>query len=183
MLRDSQYSSISSYHLVPGDVIEILPDLKMPCDVILLSGKVVVDESMLTGNKIFYFLKILIIFYYPQGESIPVIKNELPSQQEGEAKFDRQSNSNNVLFSGTNVLQTITFGEKKSFGVVFGTGFLTAKGDLIRSILNPKPTRFKFYRDSMRFVGILGIIGVLGFIYTSKLFWFFYFLIFINFFN
>lgn len=66
-------------------------------------------------------------------------------------------------------MQTISRGDERVVGVVIGTGYLTAKGDLIRSILNPKPTRFKFYRDSMRFVGILGILGVLGFIYTGMI--------------
>ena len=38
-------------------------------------------------------------------------------------------------------------------------GFSTIKGGLIRSILNPKPVGFKFFRDSMRFIGILAILG------------------------
>jgi len=38
-------------------------------------------------------------------------------------------------------------------------GFSTTKGGLIRSILNPKPVGFKFFRDSMRFIGILAILG------------------------
>lgn len=55
VIRNGQISTISSEHLVPGDIIEIKSELKMPCDVILLSGKVVVDESMLTGKKYLIF--------------------------------------------------------------------------------------------------------------------------------
>lgn len=51
---------VDSSVLVPGDVIEIPENCNMPCDLILLTGSCIVNESMLTG------------------ESIPVIKNSLP---------------------------------------------------------------------------------------------------------
>ena len=51
---------MDSSNLVPGDVIEIPENTAMPCDLVLLTGSCIVNESMLTG------------------ESIPVIKNSLP---------------------------------------------------------------------------------------------------------
>jgi magnesium-transporting ATPase (P-type) len=57
---ENQLSEINSSELVPGDVIEIPENTAMPCDLILLTGQCIVNESMLTG------------------ESIPVIKNSLP---------------------------------------------------------------------------------------------------------
>ncbi len=42
-------------------------------------------------------------------------------------------------------------------------GFYTTKGALVRSMLFPKPTGFKFYRDSMRFIGVLAGVALLGF--------------------
>ena len=50
------------------------------------------------------------------------------------------------------------------------TGFETAKGDLIRSILFPKPIGFKFYRDSIRFVSILFCIAAMGMCYCVYVF-------------
>lgn len=44
-----------------------------------------------------------------------------------------------------------------------GTGFNTTKGALVRSMLFPKPIGFKFYRDSVRFIGVLAGIAGLGF--------------------
>ena len=41
----------------------------------------------------------------------------------------------------------------------YSTGFSTTKGGLIRSILNPKPVGFKFFRDSMRFIALMVILG------------------------
>ena len=46
-------------------------------------------------------------------------------------------------------------------------GFSTAKGDLVRSILFPRPVGLKFYEDALRFVGFLAVIATLGMIYSS----------------
>lgn len=48
----------------------------------------------------------------------------------------------------------------------FPAGFSTAKGDLIRSILYPKPVNFRLYREAFRFIVCLALIGILGLVYT-----------------
>lgn len=49
------------------------------------------------------------------------------------------------------------------------TGFSTEKGQLVRSILYPKPTDFKLYRDAYLFLlCLVGVAGI-GFIYTVVL--------------
>ena len=45
-------------------------------------------------------------------------------------------------------------------------GFMTNKGALVRSILFPRETKFKFYRDSLYFVGAMALIGITGFCFT-----------------
>ncbi|KAA3674100.1 cation-transporting P-type ATPase 13A3/4/5 [Paragonimus westermani] len=47
--------------------------------------------------------------------------------------------------------------------MVVRTGFRTAKGELVRSILYPKPMKFKFTQDALKFVAALGGLSVLGF--------------------
>jgi len=47
--------------------------------------------------------------------------------------------------------------------LVIRSGFTTVKGDLVRGILYPKPTKFKFYRDSLLFVFAMALIAVCGF--------------------
>lgn len=39
------------------------------------------------------------------------------------------------------------------------TGFCTAKGGLVSSILHPRPINFKFYKHSMKFVAALSVLG------------------------
>jgi len=52
------------------------------------------------------------------------------------------------------------------YALVIRTGFVTTKGALVRDILYPRETKFKFYRDSLIFVGIMAIVGILGFVCT-----------------
>ena len=67
-----------------------------------------------------------------------------------------------TLFSGTSVIQTRYYGKSDVLAVVVRTGFETAKGALIRSILYPKPMGFKFYRDSIRFISVLFCVAAIG---------------------
>jgi cation-transporting ATPase 13A2 len=53
--------------------------------------------------------------------------------------------------------------------VLMLTGFMTAKGELVRSILFPKPVDFKFTQDSLKFIGCLALIALIGMIYTVVL--------------
>lgn len=48
----------------------------------------------------------------------------------------------------------------------FPAGFSTEKGQLVRSILHPKPTDFKLYHDAYLFLlCLVGVAGI-GFLYT-----------------
>ena len=46
------------------------------------------------------------------------------------------------------------------------SGFQTTKGDLIRSIMFPKPMDFKFYQDAIRFIIVLACIACIGMAFT-----------------
>ncbi len=108
----------------------------MSCDAVLIAGTCIVNESMLTG------------------ESVPVTKSSLPLLDHGdeghEDAYDPERHKRHTLFAGTAVIQTRYYGQSHVLAVVVRTGFETAKGGLIRSILYPKPMGFKFYRDSIR---------------------------------
>lgn len=55
--------------------------------------------------------------------------------------------------------------------VVVRTGFSTAKGEMVRSILFPKPmSEFKFYQDAVRFVIFLFFTAALGMAYCIHLY-------------
>uniref|UniRef100_A0A8D3E1S5 Polyamine-transporting ATPase 13A3 n=1 Tax=Scophthalmus maximus TaxID=52904 RepID=A0A8D3E1S5_SCOMX len=139
-----------STELVPGDVI-IIPanGMIMPCDAALIHGTCIVNESMLTG------------------ESVPVTKTSLPSSGEDAAEsYNMEEHKRHTLFCGTHIIQTRFYTGELVKAVVVRTGFSTEKGQLVRSILYPKPTDFKLYRDAYLFLlCLVGVAGI-GFIYT-----------------
>jgi len=83
------------------------------------------------------------------GESQPVLKEQT------NFTIDKKS----IVSAGTKPLKG------NCLGLVSAIGFSTTKGELVRSILFPKPNRFKFYSDSFKFIGFMGVIAVLGFIW------------------
>ncbi|XP_017268981.1 probable cation-transporting ATPase 13A3 isoform X2 [Kryptolebias marmoratus] len=145
---------ILSTDLVPGDVMVIPSNgTIMPCDAVLISGTCIVNESMLTG------------------ESVPVTKTNLPNpvpEHRGEVSsaYNTEEHKRHTLFCGTNVIQTRFYTGELVKAVVVRTGFSTAKGQLVRSILYPKPTDFKLYRDAYLFLLCLVAVAGIGFIYT-----------------
>lgn len=73
------------------------------------------------------------------------------------------------LFCGTKIIrarrpQEDSGGEAVALGLVVRTGFDTTKGSLIRSMLFPKPSGFKFYRDSFRYISVMAGVALFGFI-------------------
>jgi cation-transporting ATPase 13A3/4/5 len=131
---------LPSTDISPGDLIVLEANAPVPCDCILLNGNVVVNESSLTG------------------ESIPVMKSPLPKEEDD--IFDPEHHGKYALFNGTTILQ-VKQGTSGGpvLALAFATGFFTLKGQLIRSIMFPKPTKFKFYKESFRFVLFLAGLG------------------------
>ncbi|KAJ1343690.1 hypothetical protein BSLG_001765 [Batrachochytrium salamandrivorans] len=182
--RDGAWSYGLSEELVPGDLFELESGLApiVPCDAILLSGDCILNESMLTG------------------ESLPVSKSPATDQDIATINFEEEEPSSSSLRAGgaggdgsvyapvnsnanpsDSALPTVTNGHlenkpdpmatrRGAVAMAVRTGFNTTKGSLVRSIIFPRPNKFKFYQDSFRFIGVLSVIAGLGFI--SSLYFF-----------
>ena len=143
----SIHPNTPSYELYPGDVIEIpRTGIRVPCDCALISGNAIVNESMLTG------------------ESVPVFKTPLP--HDTEEIYSATANKRQTLFNGTEVIQTRNLPNSKVLAFVIRTGYSTSKGELVRSIIYPVPTRLRFYRQSLKFLAFLIVLGIIGMLYT-----------------
>ena len=121
VLRDGKFRKLSSETLVPGDVIEVQGDWTLPCDLAIVEGAAICDESGLTG------------------ESRPVRKTAFPAS-EGKSVYDAlHGGQRYTLFAGTKVLQS-----DRCKAVVVATGAATSKGELVSQILFPKKMTFKY---------------------------------------
>lgn len=161
--RSGFWKEINSNDLVPGDIYEVSdPSLTVfPCDSILLVGDCIVNEAMLTG------------------ESVPVskvaISPDCVKDLEDEFNSTKFSNrfSKSYLYNGTKIVRVRygTFddsgGNEPATALVVRTGFNTTKGALVRSMLFPKPTGFKFYEDSFKYIGVMSLIACVGFIFST----------------
>lgn len=157
VIKNGFWRQVTSAELVPGDVYEVSdPSLtQLPCDSLLLAGDCIVNESMLTG------------------ESVPVSK--LPATNESLQVLDLRSSSitpeaaKNFLFGGTKIIRARRPQDGKdeeavALAIVARTGFDTTKGTLVRSMLFPKPSGFKFYKDAFRYISVMAGVAAAGFV-------------------
>jgi cation-transporting ATPase 13A3/4/5 len=107
------------------------------------------------------------------GESVPVSK--VPATDETLYRLDLSASTvlpeiaRHFLFCGTKIIrarrpQDDRDQEAVALAMVVRTGFNTTKGSLVRSMLFPKPSGFKFYRDSFRYISVMACVAMLGFV-------------------
>ena len=122
-------------NLVPGDCFMITPGQSLCCDAILIQGRVVVDESMLTG------------------ESVPVSKSPYVWST---IDNDATHRTSNILYSGT-VVKNVNQGID-AIAMVFRTGYRSQRGELINSLVAPKEEIVQFMPDALNAIAFMVII-------------------------
>ena len=143
--RKMSTSIMNSDNLVPGDIL-ILPenDFILPCDVLLITGTCIMNESFLSG------------------ESNPVFKSHIPKNGD---KFNK-SDQKYILYSGTKILQS----KNEAIGLVIGVGFDTEKGKLIRNLLfcEDKRELARKNKERLKIILYLLIICFLGLLFPLR---------------
>ncbi|DAZ98290.1 TPA: hypothetical protein N0F65_008876 [Lagenidium giganteum] len=132
--REGIWQTIKSSELVPGDLVRVVENWVLPCDLVLIKGNVLCDESSLTG------------------ESMPVQKFPIPTNSHEVYDPDDHSGKKHTLFAGAKTLAsgrsatTAVAGQKTDevLALVTFTGAHTVRGQLIQSILYPALVRFKY---------------------------------------
>lgn len=155
--RNGYWTEISSKELVPGDIYEVSdPSLSIiPCDSVLLGGDCIVNESMLTGESVPVSKSSISV------ATVRVFKDEFSC-----AKFSTHF-TKSFLYNGTKIVRCrYESNGEPATALVVRTGFNTTKGSLVRSMLFPKPTGFKFYEDSFKYIGVMGMVAAFGFIFS-----------------
>ncbi|KAF8625668.1 hypothetical protein AX15_005247 [Amanita polypyramis BW_CC] len=152
--RDSKWVEIQTDKLLPGDVVSIVrqqSETTAPADILLVHGTCIVNEAMLSG------------------ESTPLLKESIQLLDPRERFNIDGAHKNYVLFGGTKILQASTSGELVSpiktpdggcLGVVMRTGFGTAQGQLVRTMIFSTERVTANNLESFLFIGFLLIFAV-----------------------
>lgn len=107
------------------------------------------------------------------GESVPVSKipatNSIMERLDPSISQMAPEVAKHFLFSGTKIIrarrpQEGPDDEAVALAMVIRTGFNTTKGALVRSMLFPKPSGFKFYKDAFKYITVMAGIAALGFV-------------------
>ena len=123
--------------------------MSIPCDCVLVSGELLMNESMLTG------------------ESIPMPKFETENRS---IPFDLNNDKRHYLFEGTKVLQTKPTRHGHVLALATRTGYVSLKGQMLRTILFPKKITFQFQTQGLKYILSLGVICLaIFFIFLLKI--------------
>jgi len=157
LLRNNKQVEVSSDTLVQGDVVLLRKDntaseLAVPADLVIIEGKAIVDESLLTG------------------ESIPISKENIRSI-DNNVVIDSELNRirNVVLFSGTKLIETSNPANKKDNSIkcyVLRTGRFTSQGQLIANIISSMNKMDSASMDSIKIVLLMLVFGLFAGGYT-----------------
>ncbi|KAJ7049439.1 hypothetical protein C8F01DRAFT_1069054 [Mycena amicta] len=154
--RDKKWQEIQTDKLLPGDVISLAPqqnELIVPADVLLVHGTCIVNEAMLSG------------------ESTPLLKESIQLLDAKDRIDVDGAHKNAVLFSGTKVLQASAASQTGlaaplktpdggCLGVVLRTGFGTAQGQLVRTMIFSTERVSANNLESFLFIGFLLIFAI-----------------------
>ncbi|THH17172.1 hypothetical protein EW146_g3599 [Bondarzewia mesenterica] len=149
VLRDSKWSALQSDELLPGDVVSVArahqSETNIPADILLVHGSCIVNEAMLSG------------------ESTPLLKESIQLLEGNECLDADGQHKNEVLFSGTKLLQASDGGSTPDggcLGIVLRTGFGTAQGQLVRTMVFSTERVSANNMESFLFIGFLLIFAI-----------------------
>jgi magnesium-transporting ATPase (P-type) len=175
----AQSYSMSDDQLVVGDHFLVAEDMLMPCDAVLVSGRVVMNESMLTGESIPVTKVAMSAGASASNSQQRTNTPPLPSQHQplkaANANIFQTNGSHDeyielaekrpgcVLFAGTRVKHVIG----DCVCVTYRTGFRSAKGQLICSLLHPHQNFLNFFEDIIYVILFMFVLATVLFAYQA----------------
>eukprot|EP00934_Nitzschia_sp_Nitz4_P006580 Nitzschia sp. Nitz4//scaffold131_size63436//29849//34134//NITZ4_006274-RA/size63436-processed-gene-0.102-mRNA-1//1//CDS//3329535265//6570//frame0 len=141
VLRNDTAVTIPQTEVVPGDVVGLATGV-CQCDLVLLDGKVLVDESALTG------------------EATPQAKASIDPTSD--VAYDPHNHKRQTILAGTKVLEC-----DDALALVIKTGSFTKRGEMLREIIAFRHHVPQYETELPTAVGFLVLWSVVAFVYTQ----------------
>ncbi|TGZ61894.1 hypothetical protein CRM22_007735 [Opisthorchis felineus] len=158
--RQKRWTRIMSDKLVAGDIVSVADGNQkflIPCDLLLVRGTCVIDESMLTG------------------ESVPVSKEPCEALRPDEQFTFDEGHKSQVLFGGTKVVQfnpplksssQLKAPDNGCICFVLRTGLSTSQGRLLKTIMYSVKTVTANNLETFLFIAFLLIFAIVASVYV-----------------
>jgi manganese-transporting P-type ATPase len=186
--RNMKWVIVQSEMLLPGDLVDVektknlvlktnaanrtgvpntsTPDFVFPCDALLLSGTLLVNEAMLTGES----------EYKWKSGFFSVSTNGATCQSEVEAQLKGKGNEANLICGGTNIVRCESspcasasvnrVAQRGVVAYVLKTGFGTKQGEMMRTIFYFAENITGADRESYLFIFILVVFASIASMYV-----------------
>ncbi|KCZ79432.1 hypothetical protein H312_03183 [Anncaliia algerae PRA339] len=170
-VHDKEWREVDAKYVYPGNIILIDRTKDFPCDVKILDGELIVDESFLTGesfpvvkscgNFVYSGTKILqskgsgtFLVDTKKEEDVVRVKH-LPLKRRNKSKI--KNGTEMVDRKEEQTLQVFNL----AVGLVLKTGQETTKGKLLKSIICPPPCDYKFLNESKKIFKFLLFLTII----------------------
>ena len=150
VMRENKQVTVDSQQLVPSDIVildyEEMPDdgITIPCDLVILRGQCIVNESNLTG------------------EVVPCTKSEVDKDSEEHFESRNIAYSKHCVYNGSILLNA----DSGTRAMVVKTGYQTSKGSMVRQIMYTKSYEISVIKESYIFLLLLLFLTFIAFLFT-----------------
>ena len=150
VLRDGTFKSIPEYEILPGDLLYIDNTDNFTCDVEILKGSVITDESFLTGESVpickgpgsivYSGTKVIKSVYTTVSLNNPNMKNLV--------KTKCITRKNTGITTEYEICEENELIEDSAIGIAIKTGKRTRRSSLLANLSNKKPVSNEFTKQS-----------------------------------
>ncbi|WEL39096.1 haloacid dehalogenase-like ATPase [Encephalitozoon hellem] len=160
ILRGGKFVCVDSRDIYPGNIIYIEPCKEFPCDALVIRGDAITNECLLTGEAVPIYKNAEQPCTVYSGTDVLKSINTVPiftnPRNENLCRVRSLTSKNKQRAAG--VVDSMHVPENFAIGMVLRTGFQTARGQILKNMINSKPVYNRFIKEAETI--IFGIVGI-----------------------
>ncbi|AFN83394.1 cation-transporting ATPase [Encephalitozoon romaleae SJ-2008] len=174
ILRGGRFVKVDSREIYPGNIMYIEPCKEFPCDALVIRGDAITNECLLTGEAVPIYKNADQPSTVYSGTDVLKSINTVPTftNPRNENLCRVKSLTSKSKQRTTGMVGSMHIPENFAIGMVLRTGFQTARGQILKNMVNSKPVHNRFIKEAEAIIfGIAGIgmIVSVGMAYVFKM--------------